>query len=171
MIQLKVGGRGASRSKTTRYAESKAFAGGLIGGESAFAGQDCQFRYRRRCSQSLITVSRATWFAPVEKRTLTSTPLDSLWSARSTCHGSVRHGWGGSCDVWRLWHHNRGRVEARSHSYAGLCRLGGAWVCPYPRAGGTLQCFVFRNAGFDTRSFRCLHWKFALLPKQVLWKV
>ena len=35
-------GRGA-RTKTSRQAESKPFAGGLIGGESAFAGQDFNF--------------------------------------------------------------------------------------------------------------------------------
>ena len=35
-------GRGA-RTKTIRQAESKPFAGGLIGGESAFAGQDFNF--------------------------------------------------------------------------------------------------------------------------------
>lgn len=39
---LAVAGRGA-RTKTIRQAESKPFAGGLIGGESAFAGQDFNF--------------------------------------------------------------------------------------------------------------------------------
>jgi len=39
---LAVAGRAASRAKTTRHAE-KPFAGGLIGGESAFAGQDFNF--------------------------------------------------------------------------------------------------------------------------------
>jgi len=42
-VLLAVAGRGAARSKTTRYAETKPFAGGLIGGESAFAGQDFNF--------------------------------------------------------------------------------------------------------------------------------
>eukprot|EP00438_Fugacium_kawagutii_P031290 Skav218662 [mRNA] locus=scaffold365:858892:859997:- [translate_table: standard] len=40
---LAIAGRAASRAKTTRNAEAKPFAGGLIGGESAFAGQDFNF--------------------------------------------------------------------------------------------------------------------------------